>query len=125
MSNTYIIASHHIQTFELATDAVKVFNAQHPSSSTPKRVAAVQPPTTTTPTPSRRDDGDLHKMVAALSKQMSTLQNSTKKSLTPTVAVTTPHTISTPSHSAAAVRGVEVPTLVVEEGDNPTMRSLG
>jgi len=95
MSNTYI-ASHHIQTFELANDAVKVFNAQHPSSSTPKRVAAVQPPTTTTPTLSRRDDGDLHKMVAALSKQMSTLQTSTEKTLTPTVAVTTPHTPSAP-----------------------------
>ena len=33
-------------------------------------------------------------MVAALSKQMSTLQTSTKKTLTPTVAVTTPHTPS-------------------------------
>ena len=90
MSNTYI-ASHHIQTFELANDAVKVFNAQRQGSSTHKRVAAVQPPSYPAPTLSRKEDNDLHKMVAALSKQMSNLQTSTKKTATSTVAVTVPN----------------------------------
>jgi len=70
MSSTYI-ASHHIQTFELANDAVKVFNSQRQGSPTPKRVAAVQLPANPTPTPSRKEDDDLHKIVAALSEQVS------------------------------------------------------
>jgi len=90
MSNTYI-ASHHIQAFELANDAGKIFSAYRPGGPTPRRVAAVQPPTDPAPTPSRKGDSDLQKMVAALSKQVSNLQTSTKKPTPSTVAVTVPN----------------------------------
>jgi len=77
MSNTYI-ASHHIQAFELANDAGKIFGSYRPGGPTPRRVVAVEPPTDPAPTPSRKGDSDLQKMVAALSKQVSNLQTSTK-----------------------------------------------
>ena len=90
ISNTYI-ASHHIQAFELANDAGKIFSAHRQGGPTPRRVAAVQLSTDPAPTPSRKEDGNLHKMVAALSKQVSNLQTSTKKPTTSTVALTVPN----------------------------------